>query len=280
MTDTSKESLVKSIKAILKDADLDQLSAKKIRKILETEYKTDFTDRKNEIDKLVMQLITDNESEGEKEEEKKEQESKQKMTNGSTPASKQPTSPAKKNKGKEEAREDNNDLSNDEDDNGEVDDDDDDSGLDEIEDVVPKKKAKVQTSSKKSKSSKKLNDEELAKQLQDDEGLRPSRRCKAQPVVRKQKKPRKESAKGTSVYSRPCALLPPLDEVMGTDKMPRPMIVKRLWEIVKERDLLDPKNKQFMLCDTEMQGLFGKSRVRMFGAMKLLKPYIKDLPKE
>ncbi|KAL8591609.1 hypothetical protein ACOMHN_030495 [Nucella lapillus] len=272
MTDTSKETLAKSIKAILKDGDLDQLSAKKIRKMLEAEYKADLTDRKDEIDKLVMQLITENEeSEGEKEEKKKKKDDVkvgQKITNGSTTAPKRPASPAKK----VEDNGDNDDISNE--------DDDDDSDMGEIEDVVPKKKAKVQPSSKKSKSAKKLNDEELAKQLQEDEGLRPSRRCKAQPVVRKQKKPRKEGAKGTSVYSRPCALLPPLTDVMGTDKMPRPMIVKRLWEIVKERELLDPKNKQFMLCDEEMRGLFGKARVRMFSAMKLLKPYVKDLPKD
>lgn len=280
MAHITKESIVKSIKVILKGADLDCLSAKKIRRTLEAEYNTDFTERKDEIDKVVMKLITSNDSdEEEKKEEKKESKAKQTVTNGSTPAPKRPASPAKNDKVQDDGGLNNDENGDDIEDND--DEEEDDSDLGEIEDVVPKKKAKMQPSSKKNQSPKKMNDEELAKQLQEDEGLlRPSRRCKAQQVVRKQKKPRKESAKGTSVYSRPCALLPPLDEVMGTDKMPRPMIVKRLWEIVKERDLLDPKNKQFMLCDTEMFGLFGKNRVRMFGAMKLLKPYIKDLPKE
>ncbi|KAK7110173.1 uncharacterized protein [Littorina saxatilis] len=265
MSDATKADLSKSVKAILKDGDLDQLSAKKIRKMLETEYKADFTERKDEIDKLVMQLITGSGSE----EEQEEAQSKQKVSNGTPKAPKRPASPKKETvteKPKEEPS-----LS---------DDDDDDSDIGEIEDYVPIKKSKVQSSKGKKSSSKKVDDEELAKQLQDDEGSRPSRRCKAQPVVRKQKKPRKEGAKGNSVYSRPCLILPPLDGLLDTDKMPRPMIVKRIWEIVKERELLDPKNRQFMICDEQMLSIFGKPRVRMFGVMKYLKLYIKDLPKE
>jgi len=271
MVDATSEQLTKSIRAILKDGDLDNLSAKKIRKMLEAEYKVDYTERKEEIDKLVMKLITeDQEEEEESEKEPPAKTSKSnKVTNGKAQPTKRPAPASSKNgsqKSKAESEASNSDI---------VEEEDDDSDITEIEDreVVPKKKAKVQSPSKK------VNDELLAKQLQDEDS-RPSRRCKAQAATKKPRKQKSEKPKGTSVYSRPCELLPPLSTVMETDKMPRPMIVKRMWEIVKEKDLLDPKNKQFMLCDDEMLELFGKKKVRMFGMMKLLKPYIKDLPKE
>lgn len=275
MTDITSDQLIKSIKDILKDGDLDYLSAKKIRKMLETEYKADFTERKEEIDKLVMKLITENEEKHS--EEKKEQESKSsKVKNGkSQPAKRTAPAPLAKNKVAIEKEGDTDTNSkDDEKDNGSEDDNDSDIGEIEDRDIVPKKKAKVLSAAEK-----KLNDEELAKKLQEDEDVRPSRRCKAQSAVKKPRKQPKERVKGTSVYSRPCVLLPPLNKVLETDRMPRPTIVKRLWEIVKERNLLDPKNKQFMLCDDEMLNLFGKKKVRMFGMMKHLKPYIKDLPK-
>nr|KAG5691792.1 hypothetical protein BaRGS_003188 [Batillaria attramentaria] len=157
-----------------------------------------------------------------------------------------------------------------------------DDGVEDLEDEVPKKKARISSPAGKSKKSpKKVNDEELAKKLQDEEfDTRPSRRCKSQPAKVKPKKTKKERPKGTSLYSRPCALLPPLSKVLGTDRMPRPEVVKKLWEIAKERNLQDPSNKQFMLCDEEMLELFGRKKVRLFGMMKHLKPYIKDLPQE
>lgn len=222
----SKESLQQSIQAILKDADLDSLSARKVRKMLETEYKVDFSERKEEIDNLVMTLITN-------EEELKNGHKESLLSDG-------------------------------------FDDDEDDD--------VPRKKAKTTSASK----GKKVNDEELAQKLQDEEfDSRPSRRCKSQTTKVKRKEPaQKPRQKGTSLYSRPCALLPPLSNVLGTDRMPRPEVVKRFWAIAKERNLLDPSNKQFMLCEGEMFDLFGKKKIKLFGMMKHLKAYIKDLPQE
>ncbi|KAK7476452.1 hypothetical protein BaRGS_00032287 [Batillaria attramentaria] len=246
MTDIAKESLQRSIKAILKDADLDSLSAKKIRKMLEAEYKADFTDRKEEIDKLVMAIITSNENGSDAEEDTKE-----KVKNGHSESDVNTASEKEEETAERgDASESNEEESSDD-------------GVEDLEDEVPKKKARISSPAGKSKKSpKKVNDEELAKKLQDEEfDTRPSRRC-------------------TSLYSRPCALLPPLSKVLGTDRMPRPEVVKKLWEIAKERNLQDPSNKQFMLCDEEMLELFGRKKVRLFGMMKHLKPYIKDLPQE
>ncbi|EEC09045.1 hypothetical protein IscW_ISCW019211 [Ixodes scapularis] len=48
-----------AIAEILDGADLDVLSSKKIRKQLEQKYGIDFTDRKKEIDGIVMALISE-----------------------------------------------------------------------------------------------------------------------------------------------------------------------------------------------------------------------------
>ncbi|PVD30539.1 hypothetical protein C0Q70_09807 [Pomacea canaliculata] len=251
--------------------------------MLEAEFKTDLTDRKEEIGDLVMKMLTA----GSENDDEEERNSKQTQKNGHTDATNKLIQEHNKTKGKKNVPNKKSDNSGSEQDCKEESADEEqdyeeesaDEDLKDEEEVVPKKKTKL-APNKGKKSSKKVDDEQLAKQLQDEEfDTRPSRRCKTQPQKPKQQKAKKERAKGTSLYSRPCALLPPLSKVLGTDSMPRPEVVKRLWEIAKERNLQDPSNKQFMLCDEEMQELFGKKKVRLFGMMKILKPYIKDLPK-
>jgi chromatin remodeling complex protein RSC6 len=47
---------------------------------------------------------------------------------------------------------------------------------------------------------------------------------------------------------------------MGADAMPRHEVVKRMWAIIKERNLYDPKNKQFAICDEQLMKVFGNYR--------------------
>ncbi|XP_048746348.1 uncharacterized protein LOC125658930 isoform X1 [Ostrea edulis] len=124
-------------------------------------------------------------------------------------------------------------------------------------------------------------DEDIARRLQEEENTsrRPSRA-----VAKKPKKPRKRKEKDPddkkqkkSVYSKPCSLSPVLAEVMGTDKMARSEVVKKMWTIIKERNLQDPKNKQFLLCDDQLFNVFKKKRVKTFGMMKILRNHIYDL---
>lgn len=124
----------------------------------------------------------------------------------------------------------------------------------------------------------KLNDEELALRLQAYEERGRSTRnraAKKSPAPKKEKKERKKND-GNSPYSRPCLLSPELSQIMGKDRMARNEVVKRMWEIVKERKLEDPKDRRYMLCDEELLKVFGKKRVQTFGMMKELKHHIKD----
>jgi len=50
--------LRREIQIILKDADLNTLSSKKVRQMLEALFKCDFTERKKEIDEILMAEIT------------------------------------------------------------------------------------------------------------------------------------------------------------------------------------------------------------------------------
>jgi upstream activation factor subunit UAF30 len=54
-------------------------------------------------------------------------------------------------------------------------------------------------------------------------------------------------------------------------------VVKRVWAIIKERNLYDPDNKQFAICDDELRTVIGEDRFRTFGMMKHLKHHITSI---
>ncbi|CAF1331833.1 unnamed protein product [Adineta steineri] len=58
MSSISADKLRHEIQIILKDADLNTLSSKKVRQTLETIFNCDFTERKKEIDDILMSEIT------------------------------------------------------------------------------------------------------------------------------------------------------------------------------------------------------------------------------
>jgi len=58
---------------------------------------------------------------------------------------------------------------------------------------------------------------------------------------------------------------------MGTEQMARHEVVKKIWGIIKEKNLYDPKNKQYAICDDALLKVIGTKRFRTFGMMKYLK---------
>jgi chromatin remodeling complex protein RSC6 len=58
MASISADKLRHEIQSILRDADLNTLSSKKVRQMLESIFKCDFTERKKEIDDILMSEIT------------------------------------------------------------------------------------------------------------------------------------------------------------------------------------------------------------------------------
>jgi len=57
MSSISADKLRQEIQMILRDADLNTLSSKKVRQMLEALFKCDFTERKKEIDDILMSEI-------------------------------------------------------------------------------------------------------------------------------------------------------------------------------------------------------------------------------
>lgn len=91
-------------------------------------------------------------------------------------------------------------------------------------------------------------------------------------VDEKASKPAKAAGKGNA-FTRPLKLSPELASLMGTEHLPRHEVVKKVWAIIKERNLYDPKNKQFAVCDAELQVVMGVKRFRTFGMLKYLKKH-------
>merc|ERR1719315_115092 len=89
------------------------------------------------------------------------------------------------------------------------------------------------------------------------------------------KKAKPEKAEGgkkkETGFTKTCKLSPNLAALMGQEEMPRHEVVKKMWAIIKERNLYDPKNKQFAICDPELHKIMGVKRFRTFGMMKYLK---------
>ncbi|KAK2176886.1 hypothetical protein NP493_634g01009 [Ridgeia piscesae] len=286
--------LEKDITEILKDADLSKLSSKKIRKSLEDMYKTDLTDRKKEIDNLVMTLISTSQStnstsaSGDADVKKTGSEKK-----------KASLSPKKHNSSNENHYDSGSD--NESNSEGKESEHSDSSEFEEASrpvlgglvianyitvttDSETSCTEPENTSPPKKKKAKLSKDEELAKQLQQQEeeiGRRQTRGGGRKAAARPAKKGRKVSGDGDkggprkkNCYTELCILSESLAEVMGEEKMARSNVIKKMWEIIRERELLDPKNKQFMLCDDELYKVFGRKRIRTFGMMKFLKDHI------
>ncbi|KAI9100663.1 SWIB/MDM2 domain-containing protein [Phlyctochytrium arcticum] len=60
-------------------------------------------------------------------------------------------------------------------------------------------------------------------------------------------------------------LSPILSSILKKPECSRPQVVKGIWDYIKERDLQDPANRKFILCDGPLQELFGTDRVSGFG---------------
>ncbi|XP_065072033.1 uncharacterized protein LOC135696540 [Rhopilema esculentum] len=215
MSEINAKAIRKEIKEILVGADLTQLTSKKVRKQLEQKFNIELTDRKKEIDEILMKEIED---------------ANQNKSDGSD------------------------DSSGEEQDNTESDESS--SSYEEIKKSKPKAKNPV---ARKRHASPVRNSKAKSKKL------------KSSASSEQTDKPKKKTG-----FSRDMALSQELTDLFGTDKLPRCDVVKKMYALFKERDLMDPSNKQFVICDEELYKIFGVKRFRAFGMMKYLKHHVKD----
>ncbi|XP_076677968.1 upstream activation factor subunit spp27 homolog Non2 isoform X1 [Andrena cerasifolii] len=263
MADISNEELRKEITAILKDADLTTMSAKKVRLQIEGKLDIDLTERKKEVDSLVMECLQEKQDgakkkkktaseeseDGEEEEEEgseEEEEEEEKKPAKRSPA-KKPANKRKKGSSDDEESASDDDASDEE-------------YSPKKPKVTPKKAGKPGKKGKK-KGSDSDSDEDWGKNKKAQGGGGGGK---------------KGGGKGKGGYTRAITLSPELAAVVGAEQMARHEVVKKVWSIIKERNLYDPKNKQFAICDDELMKVIGVKRFRTFGMMKYLKNHFVD----
>ena len=66
-----------------------------------------------------------------------------------------------------------------------------------------------------------------------------------------------------------------LAEVVGSSSLPRPEVVKKVWDYIKKNDLQNPQNKREILADDKLEAVFGKKKVTMFEMNKHLAAHLK-----
>lgn len=66
-----------------------------------------------------------------------------------------------------------------------------------------------------------------------------------------------------------------LAAVVGSEPLPRPEVVKKVWDYIKKNDLQNPKNRREILGDDKLKVVFGKDKVTMFEMNKYLAQHLK-----
>ncbi|XP_055679505.1 uncharacterized protein LOC129787770 [Lutzomyia longipalpis] len=236
----SREKLKTEINAILKDADLSVMSAKKVRQILEEKLSCNLSARKKEVDELVMDYVNSKDEGSESDDAEESEEEKPKRAPGKRPP---PTKkPAPKRKGGD---------SDESESGGEA-------GSDD--DYKPQKKGRGAPKGGKRKKTASESDS-------DEDWKAPKKPKKAGAGAGTGKK-----GKGTG-FTRAYTLSPELAALMGAESLPRHEVVKKIWAMIKERNLYDPKNKQYAICDSDLQKVMGVKRFRTFGMLKYLREH-------
>jgi upstream activation factor subunit UAF30 len=84
------------------------------------------------------------------------------------------------------------------------------------------------------------------------------------------------AGKGASGKKVNPALMKPLQPskelaaVVGSDPLPRPEVVSKVWDYIKKNNLQNPSNKREIVADDKLRAVFGKDSVTMFEMNKYL----------
>jgi len=276
MADITKEQLKKEIQEILKDADLDNTSAKKVRLQLQEKLDCDLTDRKKEVDQLVMEVIDeqtqDDDEEGEEEEESESEEE--------TPPKKKKTQTVPKKKRADSESGSNYSPEGSDDEVAEVPSDGGGSDYEPDEPVKigrgkPKKKAARRDSDEDGSSGEEWGGKKKGgKRGPKKRGSSDDEDSDYEKPKAKARKQNPGSGKGKGGYMKDVKLSDELADIVGGNEMPRHEVVKRMWAYIKDNKLQDPKNKQFIKCDEKLSKIIPTKKFKGFGMTKYLKDHM------
>ncbi|KAI6029415.1 SWIB/MDM2 domain-containing protein [Pisolithus microcarpus] len=84
------------------------------------------------------------------------------------------------------------------------------------------------------------------------------------------KKKRSGGAKGG--FAKQYTLSQPLSVVIGEEKL----VVKKLWEYIREHELQNPSNKKEIMCDDALRAVFAVDKIDMFRMNKVLGQHLHE----
>ncbi|KAF9164632.1 hypothetical protein DFQ26_001212 [Actinomortierella ambigua] len=264
----------KRVAELISKADLDSVSAKSIRRQIESLENVSLKDVKAKFDKMVTEEYNRITDEVEK---KKQSQSAAPPMNGfgfalpptslkSEPAPPPPPPSTKKRSRKQSSSEDS-DESDEED--GDSDGSDEYSSVDEGDSKRSKapaaKKKKTIVSSKKKDEKSKSKKKTTGKKSAD----KPKK--KRAPALNEDGTPK------PNALTRPQIISPTLANVVGVaigpsgqPEMSRAQVVKQLWVYIKANNLQDPQDKKSINCDAKMRAIFGMDKVGCFEMNKYI----------
>lgn len=89
------------------------------------------------------------------------------------------------------------------------------------------------------------------------------------------KKTKAKAKKKSGLTQTTYMLSPELAEVVGSKKLTRPQVVKKLWVYIKKHKLQDSKNRRLINPDKKLSEVIGKKSVDMLKLAGLLSKHIK-----
>ena len=66
-----------------------------------------------------------------------------------------------------------------------------------------------------------------------------------------------------------------LAAIVGSEPLPRPQVVKKVWDYIKSNNLQNAANKREIKADDKLRKVFGKDKVTMFEMNKHLAAHLK-----
>jgi len=96
------------------------------------------------------------------------------------------------------------------------------------------------------------------------------------PKKRKLKeKGKKETKKRRTGLQAPYQLSPELSRIVGRQILPRPRVIKKLWEYIRENDLQNPDDRRTVICDAKFKSVMGgEETVTIFTMQKHITPHL------
>lgn len=67
---------------------------------------------------------------------------------------------------------------------------------------------------------------------------------------------------------------PALSDIVGTEPLPRTLVVSKMWEYIKKHKLQNPKNKRNIIADEKLFKIFEKDEVSMFELTGLVSKHL------